>query len=164
MLISASNFTDPGCGSRRLHLIDLENLAGRPIFSAVDARTIERIYQNLVGIGPCDLVVVSTSHAAAPASWNSFVPARRLVRSGPDGADLALLNVISAERVPERFNSVVVASGDGIFAEPCARLQSSGCRVTVVSNRRSLSRRLSFAVRDVLYWDQEPAPFLRIAA
>lgn len=160
----ASHITGSGRDLRRLHLIDLENLAGRPMFSPIDARTIEHCYQNLVGIAPRDLVVVATSHVAAPASWDSFVAARRLVRSGPDGADLALLNVISAERVPERFKSVVVASGDGIFAEPCARLQALGCRVTVASNRRSLSRRLSFAVRDVVYLDQDLAPSLRMAA
>ena len=86
------------------------------------------------------------------------------MRPGQDGADLALLSVITNERISARFSSVVVASGDRIFAQPCVQLQQLGCSVTVASNRRSLSRRLSFAVRDVIYLDSNRASALRVAA
>jgi hypothetical protein len=149
---------------RRLHLIDLENLAGGPRFSPVEALSIERTYRSIVGIGPRDLVVVSTSHVAAPASWEAFASARRLMRSGRDGADLELLSVVANERVSTRFSSVVVASGDRIFAEPCAQLQQRGCLVTVASKRCSLSRCLAFAVRDIIYLDSNRASAVRFAA
>jgi hypothetical protein len=81
--------------------------------------------------------------------WFGWGEARRVVRSGRDGADLALVQIVDTENVASRFERVVIGSGDGIFAEPAARLQSLGASVTVVSRRESLSRELSFAVRDV---------------
>ena len=38
--------------------------------------------------------IVACSHHAAPTVAFAFPPARRLWRSGPDGADLALLSVL----------------------------------------------------------------------
>ncbi len=58
---------------------------------------------------------------------------------------------MKTERIDERFDRVVLGSGDGIFAEVCALLQAAGCVVTVVSRREALSRRLRFAVRDVRF-------------
>jgi uncharacterized LabA/DUF88 family protein len=85
---------------------------------------------------------------------------RWLIRSGPDGADLALIQAMMTERIPERFRRVVLGSGDGIFAEVCALLQAAGCAVAVVSRKESLSRALRFAVRDVrlLYPNPDTAP------
>ena len=45
----------------------------------------------------------------------------------------------------------MIASGDHIFTPYAARLQEAGVAVTVVSRRRSLSKELAFAVRDVRY-------------
>ena len=98
--------------------------------------------------------MVATSHHAAAATWFAWPAAtRRLIRSGRDGADLALLEVIEKERIAERFAGVTLGSGDGIFAPAAARLQSLGCVVTVVSRRAGLSRQLRMAFRDVRYID-----------
>jgi hypothetical protein len=71
---------------------------------------------------------------------------------------LALIDVIRLEDISARFDHVVIASGDGIFAEPCARLQAAGCSVTVVSRRHAaLSRGLAFAVRDVRFLELDVA-------
>lgn len=152
--MSSSAFHSAQCVSkhlratRRLHVVDLENLIGSASFPVISAGAVRTAYESAIGIGPSDLVIVATSHHAAPAAWFAWPRARRLTRSGSNGADLALLHVLASERVPERFSSVVVASGDGIFAETSARLQAAGCHVTVVSRPEALSRRLAFAVRD----------------
>ena len=75
------------------------------------------------------------------------------VRSGPDGADLELLNVLLHEEVAARFTRVVIGSGDGVFARAAASLATAGVRVTVVSRRDSLSSRLAFAAGEVIYLD-----------
>jgi hypothetical protein len=51
---------------------------------------------------------------------------------------------------------VVIASGDGIFAQPAARLQRLGVELTVVSRPDALSRQLRLAVRDVRYLNVLP--------
>jgi hypothetical protein len=103
-------------------------------------------------LGVVDQIVLATSHHAAAPAWFSWpATARRLVRSGQNGADLALLHVLACESVAARFDRVVIGSGDGIFAYEAARLQAVGVAVTVVTLHGALSRQLGFAVRDVRY-------------
>jgi hypothetical protein len=156
MLGTRTQISDLRGLDRAIHFLDVENLVGAPLPLAVDVEATRRAYEQAVPIGPRDLVVVATSHVAALPVWRSWPDARRLLRSGPDGADLALLQAIENEDVGRRFNRVVVGSGDGIFAEPCARLQAEGCKLTVVSRARSLSRALRFAVRDVRLLGDSP--------
>lgn len=144
---------------RTLHLVDAENLAGSPRFTLADAAAVQHAYRAVVAPGPADQFVVATSHHAALAAWFAWPQStRRLVQSGPDGADLALLDVLEQEGVVGRFDRVAIGSGDGIFAFVAARLQTSGCDVTVVSRRYSLARALRLAVRDVRFIDPPSTP------
>jgi len=61
------------------------------------------------------------------------------IRSGPDGADLELLDVIDYGNVAERFTLVVIGSGDDIFADAVATLTAVSRWAAVVSRRESLS-------------------------
>ena len=100
--------------------------------------------------------MIATGATAAPVAFFDWGRARRLLRRGVNGADLALLQVIESENLGRRFERVVIASGDGIFAEACANLQSTGCHVTVVTRPGALSTRLRLAVRDIRYLRREP--------
>lgn len=138
-------------GERSLHLIDIENLTGSPNPSREDVRWYQLAYEAL-HVGPVDHVVVACSHRAAPNVRFGWQQGRHLWRSGNNGADLALLDVIAQERVEECFNFVVLASGDGIFADAVARLGAQGVDVTVVSRPESLSLSLMLAAsRHILF-------------
>ena len=139
---------------RILHLIDVENIVGRSDFSTAEAAVARASYETVAPTGTVDQLIVATSHHTAPATWRAW-PAnvRRLLRSGPNGADLAILEVIEREAVASRFDHVVIGSGDGIFAEAAAVLQQRGSGITVVTRRLALSRKLAFAVRDVRFVD-----------
>ncbi len=139
------------CLNRTLHLVDVENLLGGTSFDFLDVIDLENRYRQLVAVAERDHVVLASSHRAAEATWFGWSSTRRLLRSGPSGADRALVDVIEQEDPAHRFDTVVLASGDGIFAEPAARLQALGCRVLVVARPGSVSRRLAFAVRDIAY-------------
>jgi hypothetical protein len=137
---------------RVLHLVDVENLVGSADFSIEDAARVHAAYERVAPVGSINQLILATSHRAAPSAWFGFpTGARRLVQSGPDGADLALLEVVQTESVAARFQHVVLGSGDGIFAFMVAGLQAKGCGVTVVSRQESLSRELRLAVRDVRF-------------
>lgn len=138
---------------RTLHLIDIENLVGSTGFKTGSVASVANNYGTAAEICCEDHVIVASSHFTALPVWCGWPNARRLVRSGADGADLALIKVIETEDIPRRFDRVVIASGDGIFAEPAAWLQAHGCAVTVVTRRDALSRQLYFAARDVRYLD-----------
>src|SRR4051794_25668541 len=80
---------------RVLHLIDLENLVRSAHFSREEAARVHRGYMQVAPSGTVDQMVLATSHHAAPSAWFGWpAPARRLVRSGQNGADLALLHVL----------------------------------------------------------------------
>ncbi len=138
---------------RGLHLIDIENLAGagRPSFEEI--RGVQKFYAGHLTFGALDQVVVASSHLTLLNAALGWPHARYRVRSGPDGADLELLNVLLHEKVAARFTSVVIGSGDGAFARAAASLAAAGVRVTVVSRRDSLSSRLAFAAGEVVYLD-----------
>jgi hypothetical protein len=100
-----------------------------------------------------DQVEVAASHKALLNSALGWPHAHYRLGSGPDGADMALLDVLRHEDVARRFTRVVIGSGDHVFAEEAARLAAQGVCVTVVSRRHSLSRRLAMAAREVIFLD-----------
>jgi hypothetical protein len=144
--------------SRTMHLVDVENLLGGTSFVESDVALAAVAYGAVADVSFGDLTVIASSHYTALAAWFGWPKARRVVRSGPNGADLALIRVIETENLAASFDRVTIASGDGIFAHPAARLQSEGVAVRVVTRPESLSRALTFAVRDVRFLNIEPDP------
>jgi hypothetical protein len=136
--------------SRTLHLVDVENLLGTPRPNPAMVAPLADAYAGAAGLAPQDQVVLASSHICARSVWFGWPSsARRLVASGPDGADKALLGVLADERVAERFSRIVIGSGDGIFAIAAAQAQQAGAEVTVVCGAGAVARRLQMAVRDI---------------
>lgn len=129
---------------RTLHLIDIENLTGSASPTPGEVRDCRDVYESAF-VGANDLVVVACSHHAFRAVGWEWTKARLLLRSGDNGADLALLEVLASEDVAKRFDFIHVASGDGIFADAVARLGAAGVTITVVSRPESLSAALRLA-------------------
>ena len=136
--------------ARHLVLIDIENLVAT---SSPTKGEVAVARANLRSVVP-DLeeaqCIVACSHHAAPAVAFEFYGARHLWKSGPDGADLALLSVLTNERVEQRFGRVTLCSGDGIFSESVAWLASERVEVTVVALAVALAVRLQLAARSVI--------------
>jgi len=139
--------------ARRLHLIDIENLTGDPLPSLGQVRRVLGRYTDCLAFGPMDQVEVASSHLTLLNAALGWPRAHYRVRSGPDGADLALLDVLRHENVAGRFTHIAIGSGDHLFAEEAARLAGQGVWVTVVSRQRSLSPRLALAAREVIFLD-----------
>lgn len=130
---------------RSLHLIDIENLLGEPRPTASSVRQARSAYEALVFVDEHDLVVVACNHGCALNVGLAYSGARLVVRSGKDGADLALLEALAEHDVQGRFDAVVVGSGDGIFTDSVAALSGMGLPALVVSRPESLSRTLRLA-------------------
>jgi len=137
--------------ARRLHLVDIENLAGDQRPSLRQVRQAQRLYAGCLAFGAMDQVEVASSHLTLLNAALGWPRAHYRVRSGPDGADLALLEVLRHENVARRFTHIAIGSGDHLFAEQAARLAAQGVWVTVVSRPRSLSPGLARAAREVIY-------------
>ena len=141
---------------RRIVLVDIENAARGAVTSEETVRWVQRAVGEAVGVTAKDPVVIGVSHIGLLAVGCGWPGQRYVVQSGVNGADLALLDVL-AENMAERFDSVVLVSGDGIFADAVAALGAEGVSVTVVADRDSLSRRLQMAAADVLFLDEHPS-------
>lgn len=131
--------------SRRLFVIDIENLCGKPVIEEADVKAAQKFANEAFHPSINDLVVIGTSHTSnfinAGMAWRG---ARQVFGSGHDGADLALLAAISEYNVVS-FEEIVIMSGDGIFADAVDEIASKGVIVTVVSIGRCLSKKLAGA-------------------
>lgn len=130
-------------GDRALVLVDAENIASVALPSeprcAADRAELRRVW----GVRAGDQVIVASSHRAARNVWWAWPAARRVVKSGADGADLALLGAVDVDDVCARFTRVVIASGDGIFADLASALTDRGAEVVVIARQGSISNRLA---------------------
>jgi hypothetical protein len=138
---------------RTLHVVDIENLAGTAIPSRGLVSAVQGRYIACLGFGADDQVVMAASHLGLLNAALGWPHARYRVRSGPDGADLELLDVLLHEDVAGRFTHVAIGSGDGVFGQAAEALAARGVWVTVVSRRNSLAPGLARAATDVVYLD-----------
>ena len=134
---------------RHLILIDIENLTASPSPTPTElGAAIAELRFAVPDYDDVQRVVACSHHAAATVAF-AFPRARHIWRSGRDGADMALLDVLESERVAERYERVTICSGDGIFAGMAAWLAGKGVEVTVVSLAGHLSTRLRLAARQI---------------
>jgi len=125
---------------RTFHAIDVENLVGGSPFSAEDVTTAGLAYLAHVGVTKGDAVVIGCGTGNALTVFFSWPhDARRVVGSGIDGADHALLEVLFTEDIASRYERVVIASGDHIFAPAARHLAFAGADVLVASRPEALS-------------------------
>jgi hypothetical protein len=96
---------------------------------------------------------MASSHLGFLNAALGWPHARYRVRSGPNGADYELLDVLEHEDVAARFSHVVIGSGDWRFSRAAASLAERGVRVTVVSRRGCLAAVLARAAQNVVYLD-----------
>lgn len=137
------NLSDKG---RRLVVVDIENVVGGAVKTVEAASRAAKVLREALGLTGDEQAVIGTSHygmLSTGLGWDG--PRRIVMRSGSDGADLALLEILTEERVAERFEEVALVSGDGIFAETLAALAKCGVRTTVVARAGHCSARLRLA-------------------
>jgi hypothetical protein len=136
---------------RELHLIDIENELGCSRFTIADVAAFRLTYLEQVKPAvDAHIVIATSSHMGLVSAGIGWPDARKLLRPGRDGADLALAQVVLEENVEHRFTDITVASGDGIFADIVTALRRIGIRVSVVaSSHVSVSRKLVAAAGGV---------------
>jgi NYN domain len=138
---------------RALHVVDIENLAGAPVPTLDLVTEVQGRYLACLAFGADDQVVLASSHLGLLSAGLGWPHARYRVRSGKDGADLELIDVLEHENVAARFTHVVIGSGDGLFGHAAASLAARGVRITVVSRWGSLAHDLARVAGDVIYLD-----------
>ena len=148
---------------RTLHLVDVENLMGGPTGGLLPLEDALAQYRSVAPVTSGDHIVIAANPALAWKAGMAWPTARLLAASGPDGADRALLAEVADTRViAERFDRVIVGSGDGIFATDAESLRALGIAVGVVAPITGLSRHLYQRASFVRFL--APCPALRVIA
>lgn len=141
--------------ARRLVVVDIENLLGGACLHRRQVKWAKSMLSTTLSLHAPDHVVVGISHVGLLPVGCAWPRIRYVVRSGPNGADLALLDVLG-EDVSARFDEVVIASGDGVFTEAVWELEDSGVTTTVLARPGTLARSLESATSRVLYVRSSP--------
>jgi hypothetical protein len=127
-------------GGRSLHLVDIENLMGGPLGGRAALREASGAYRDAAHVAVRDHVVLGVNPNLAVEVGLEWPGARLLVRAGQDGADLALVE--SVEDViwnANRYDRVIIGSGDGRFLAVVKSFKAVGIPVGVVARERSLA-------------------------
>lgn len=138
---------------RRLVLVDIENVVGGAVVTREMAEWGRSVIEAALSVAEGEQVVIGTCHLGLFNAKSAWSRARVKVRSGENGADMELLDVLTKEDIDRRFDEIVVVSGDGIFADAVAELAARGVRVTVASWVESLSAKLRLAADHTVYLD-----------
>jgi hypothetical protein len=132
-------------GTRRLHLLDLENLLRDPDATAQDVIRFWEIYTGTaIPIGAADQILVATGIHLAKTAW-FVLPAHRIqwrVRGGVDGADRVLLDACNLPHTADRFDELVTGTGDHAFTDLAIAARNLGLRTHQVIGRGRPSRTL----------------------
>lgn len=131
--------------NRSLHLIDLENLCASGLPAEDLIEKVWHTYRYGVPNSPEDQYIVGSSHLFAARAW-FVLPAQgiqRRARSGKNGGELAILAEVDLDHVASRFDRLVIASGDGIFAGTAKTAREYGLHVHQVSGLGACSRALA---------------------
>lgn len=141
----------PQRAASELHLIDVENLLGTPWFTRHAVADLRRVYDTVsAASNPAHYLVGTSASQNLVEAGLGWGQGQLVFSKGKDGAERAMLAEVTLAAA-SRYDRVVIGSGDGIFADLAASLQSVGIAVRVVSRQRSLSKALSLAVQDARF-------------
>lgn len=141
--------------ARRLILIDVENLLGcapHVADSALFSIAVESMLERLHFDAMHDLVTVGVGLKAVRFAFGLRVPHRLVVKDGRDGADRALVEAAADhDFIAQRFDEVVIGSGDHEFIETVVQMKARRVRVTVAARDEGLNCTLAHIADDVTY-------------
>jgi hypothetical protein len=140
--------------ARTLHLLDIENLCDRAIVTALQVEDALTDYQRVVGIDNNDLVVIAANTTNAPTAYltaHKMLSAQFLSPTeGKDAADLALIEAVTTTPNITSFDTVIIASGDHIFAPTLANLAAQGVNTVAVGRTWSISPQVRMAAHSTI--------------
>ncbi|MDH6207979.1 NYN domain-containing protein [Aurantimicrobium minutum] len=142
--------------NRELHLIDIENELGTGQVKAADIARFRTFYLKANNVpANAHIVIAASCSQNLLESAFGWPGARTVWLPGHDGADRALLEIAYEENVEKRYDKVVIASGDHIFAEAAEALQNLGVKVKVFARAVFVSVILRSACNEVLLYSAD---------
>lgn len=142
------------CNRTRVKIyVDLENACGGSHAICAHQETIKQMV-----LGLRDQYAAQVTYSVGPMALQSYPTlmwdwsfARFIPGRGLDGADLALIGAIENEPFQENIDSLILVSGDHIFANQIKQLKEFGISTTVISLQGALSNQLRKVATSIQY-------------
>lgn len=138
---------------RQILFLDIENLVATGSPNCRQVKALEAAIRTQTDYSCGDQAVLAISHYGAHSLFGWTGSCRRLLRSGHNGADLALLEELEDLLKHGQPQKVTLCSGDGIFTDVIGRLQAAGFMVHVIAPRGRTSKRLMMAANSFEFLD-----------
>ncbi len=139
---SDEDWSDRSDGSRKIVLLDIENMMFGQHEGQGNRNRSAEILDLAQARRPTDMVIVGCNPALAFRAKDLFPNAQIVTGRGKDGADTALIDMIDVRHAGERFDELVIVSGDHAFAAIAHAARKVGLAVRVVAPRFGLSTAL----------------------
>jgi hypothetical protein len=135
---------------RRLVVVEIESIAEGAARTDALASWAKHKVAGAIALKQGEQVIVGATHRSV-LPVRMVWPEPRIV-TGPraEAVQNELLQILQGERIAERFDELVLASGNDVYAEAVASLGASGVEVTVVAWPENLSKRLRMAAAHVV--------------
>ncbi|MFC0582483.1 NYN domain-containing protein [Micrococcoides hystricis] len=132
---------------RTLCLVDIENMTCGSELRHAEVARLQRRIEMTAALNESAQTVIACGPSRAEVVWLGWKgSAKRLLGEGINGADIALLETVEdIHWVANRFERVVIASGDHIFASTVAALKALGVKVLVIAPPTGLSKQMRLA-------------------
>lgn len=136
--------------ARRLVVVEIESITEGAVRTRVHASWAKRLVEEAIGLKEGEQVIVGAPRRSVLATGMSWPEHRIVTGTSPEDTQRELLRVLEDERVGERFDELVLVSGNGLFADAIAALAADGVMVTALAWPENLSKRLRLAVAATL--------------
>jgi hypothetical protein len=130
---------------RRLVAVEIENIAEGAVRTTALASWARRQVEGAIALKQGEQVIIGATHRSVLPVRMVWPEARIVTGLRVEDVHGELLEVLQGERIGERFDELVLASGNGVYTEAIASLAASGVEVTVLAWPESLSKRLRMA-------------------
>jgi len=125
-----------------LAVVDAENLDRARVHSGLTPRLGDR-WRAIVPAHPRLTTCVGADASRYRAMVRKFPSDQRVIGFGPDGGELALIEVVERHAFDGQIGCLVIGSGDGEFTRVAWRARSLGLMVVVVALDDCLSTSLA---------------------
>ena len=135
---------------RRLVVVEIESITEGAVRTRSLASWAKRQVGDAISLQKEEQVIIGAPRRSVLATGTCWPGSRIVTGANPEDVQRELLQVLEGERIGERFDELVLASGNGLFADAIAALAAEGVKVTALAWPGNLSKRLRLAAAETL--------------
>jgi len=157
---TSQHFQARGLKGRTAYFLDVDNLCGSGLAPKHQVEAALIAIRAKFHPSKDDQIYCAATAKAAFYCKQYWPDCSVRVGRGIDGSDICLLNDADPQWLSKRFERVVIASADGIFAELAIELQKLGVKVVIAATSQKVSHKLRAVAPVVVLSVSTPVHYL----